>query len=56
MGKKKSVMLMVLLTIVIIALSVVTLFPPISFGVKDWNPVTLQFDLGADLGGGYYAY
>ena len=56
MGKKKSVMLMVLLTIVIIALSVVTLFPPVSFGVKDWNPVTLQFDLGADLGGGYYAY
>lgn len=58
MGKKKSVVLMVLLTIVIAALCAVTLFPPFSIPgtVDKWNPVTLQFDLGADLGGGYYAY
>ncbi len=60
MGKKKSVVLMVLLTIVIVVLSAITLFPsftlPGSGGVKKWNPVTLQYDLGNDLGGGYYAY
>ena len=58
MGKKKSVVLMVLLTIVIVALCAITLFPAFTIpgGVKKWNPVTLQYDLGTDLGGGYYAY
>ena len=58
MGKKKSVVLMVLLTIVIVALCAITLFPAFTVPgtVDKWNPVTLQYDLGADLGGGYYAY
>ena len=58
MGKKKSVVLMVLLTIVIVALCAITLFPAFTIPgtVDKWNPVTLQYDLGADLGGGYYAY
>ena len=58
MGKKKSVVLMVLLTIVIVVLTALTVFPaiPIWGTVKKWNPVVLQYDLGSDLGGGYYAY
>ena len=58
MGKKKSVVLMVLLTIVIVVLTAITVFPafPIPGTVKKWNPVVLQYDLGSDLGGGYYAY
>jgi len=49
---------MVLLTIVIVALCAITLFPAFTVPgtVDKWNPVTLQYDLGADLGGGYYAY
>ena len=58
MGKKKSVVLMVLLTIVIVVLTALTVFPaiPILGTVKKWNPVVLQYDLGSDLGGGYYVY
>ncbi|MBQ8322649.1 MAG: hypothetical protein IJX91_01640 [Clostridia bacterium] len=58
MGKKKSVVLMVLLTIVIVALCALVAFPafPIPNSPDSWNPVALQYDLGADLGGGYYAY
>ena len=58
MGKKKSVVLMVLLTIVIVVLTALTVFPafPIPGTVQKWNPVVLQYDLGSDLGGGYYAY
>ncbi len=58
MGKKKSVVLMVLLTIVIVVLTALTVFPaiPIWGTVQKWNPVVLQYDLGSDLGGGYYAY
>ncbi len=58
MGKKKSVVLMVLLTVVIIVLTALTVFPafPVPGTVQKWNPVVLQYDLGADLGGGYYAY
>ena len=58
MGKKKSVVLMVLLTIVIVALCALVAFPafPIPGTPNKWNPVALQYDLGADLGGGYYAY
>jgi hypothetical protein len=57
MGKKKSVVLMVLLTIVIVVFSVVTLVPFPIFGTpQSFNPTIWQYDLGADLGGGYYAY
>ncbi|MBQ8308358.1 MAG: hypothetical protein IJX96_00835 [Clostridia bacterium] len=58
MGKKKSVVLMVLLTIVIVVLCAITVVPafPVPGTVQKWNPVVLQYDLGADLGGGYYAY
>ena len=70
MGKKKSVVLTVLITIVMVALLVLTAFPsftiPGTEGIKLWNPAVMQFDLGMDLGGkhvadsrvggGYYAY
>ena len=59
MGKKKSVVFMILLTIVIVALCALTAFPAFTLPwnkVKSWNPAVLQYDLGADLGGGYYAY
>ena len=60
MGKKKSVVLMTLITIVIVVLCVITAFPaftlPGTNGVKKWNPAVLQYDLGTDFSGGYYAY
>ncbi len=58
MGKRKSTVLMVLLTIVIVALCALTIFPSFAIPgtVKIWNPAVLQYDEGADLGGGYYAY
>ena len=60
MGKKKSVVLMWLLTIVIAVLCFITAFPtctvPFTDGIKKWNPTVMQYDLGMDLGGGYYAY
>lgn len=58
MGKKKSVVLMILLTIVIVVLTALTVLPafPIPGTVKKWNPAVLQYDFGMDLGGGYYAY
>lgn len=58
MGKKKSVVFMVLLTIVIVALCVLTAIPtfPVPGTVDKWTPAIWQYDLGSDLGGGYYAY
>ena len=58
MGKKKSLVLMVLLTIVIVVLCAITVVPSFTLPgtVKIWNPVVKQYDLGADLDGGYYAY
>ena len=59
MGKKKSVVLMTLITIVIVVLTALTAFPRINDlpnTVKTWNPAVMQYDLGMDLGGGYYAY
>ena len=58
MGKKKSIVLMVLLTIVIVVLCAITVVPSFTLPgtVKIWNPVVKQYDLGADLDGGYYAY
>lgn len=61
MGKKKSVVIMTLLTIVIAALCFITAFPsfrlPWSANKKDsWNPAVLQYDVGRDFGSGYYTY
>ena len=60
MGKKKSVVLIVLISIVMFVLTVITAFPkftiPGTNDVKEWNPAVLQYDLGSDFGGGYYAY
>ena len=62
MGKKKSIVLMVLLTIVIVILCAITVVPSFSLSVlvkdsvKIWNPVVSKYDLGTDLDGGYYAY
>ena len=58
MGNKKSVVFMIFLTIVIAVLCAITAFPAFTVPgtVKKWNPAVLQYDLGADLGGGYYAY
>ncbi len=60
MGKKKSVVLMTLITIVILVLCAIVAFPkvtvPGSGGIKKWNPAALQMDVGADFGGGHYAY
>ena len=56
MGKKKSVALMVFLTIVMIALCGLVLFPSVPVGVKDWKPVVSQYDFSTELDGGYYAY
>ena len=49
---------MVLLTIVIVVLCAITVVPSFTIPgtVKIWNPVVKQYDLGADLDGGYYAY
>ena len=62
MGKKKSVVLITLISIVVAFLCVLTMFP--SFGIPfrvngtyvTWNPVVDQYALSSDLGGGYYTY
>ena len=62
MGKKKSVVLITLISIVITVLCAITLFPSfeIPFRIdgtyKTWNPVVKQYDLGSEFGGGYYTY
>ena len=62
MGKKKSVVLITLISIVVAFLCLLTMFPSFSipFSVdgtyKTWNPVVNQFALSSDLGGGYYTY
>lgn len=61
MGKKKSVVLLTLITIVIVALCVVALVPSFSLSVfkedsvQTWNPVTSIYDKDEVLGGGYVA-
>lgn len=61
MGKKKSVVLLTLITIVIVVLCAVAVFPsfPLSVfkedSVKTWNPVVSLYDLDEELGGGYTA-
>ena len=61
MGKKKSVVLMVIITIILVALTVFSVAPSFWFpwndGLKGWNAVTAEFiDFGSDYEGGYYAY
>ena len=60
MGKKSSVVFISLLTIVIAVLCAIVAFPKVAIpgkgGIKYWNPTVLQYDLGVDLGGGYYTY
>ncbi len=60
MGKKKSVVLMTLITIVILVFCALVAFPvvtvPGSNGIKSWNPIAMHYDLGAEFSGGHYAY
>ncbi len=59
MGKKKSVVLITLITIVVFVLCALVAFPSIpldKLGIKKWNSIALQYDLGAEFEGGYYAY
>ena len=57
MGRKKSVILTVLLAIVILALSVLTFGPKVDIGEADtFHSAIFQYDLSMDLGGGTYAY
>ena len=62
MGKKKSVVLITLISIVVAFLCLLTMFPsfaipfPVDGSYKTWNPVVNQFALSSDLGGGYYTY
>ncbi len=60
MGKKKSVVLMTLITIVLLVLCAVVAFPRVTIpgtnGIKSWNPAAMQYDLGAEFSGGHYAY
>ncbi len=59
MGKKKSVVLMTLITIVLVVLCALVAFPKIPLGkggIKTWNPIAMQYDLGGEFSGGHYAY
>ena len=61
MGKKKSVVLMVIISIVLIALTLFTVCPTFSFpwneGLHGWNGVlATNVDFGSDYKDGYYAY
>lgn len=59
MGKKKSVVLMTLITIVLLVLCAIVAFPSVKLdknGIKKWNPAVLQYDLGSEFSGGHYAY
>ena len=57
MGKKKSVVLLTLLTIVIVALCAMIVVPSFELpflwngAVSNWNPVVKTYDLDANLGG-----
>ena len=61
MGKKKSVVLLTLITIVIVVLCAVAVFPTFHLSVfkkdsvKTWNPVVALYDTDEELGGGYVA-
>lgn len=61
MGKRKSVVLLTLITIVIVVLCCLAVYPSFHLSifkedsVKTWNPVVSLYDLDEDLGGGYLA-
>lgn len=62
MGKKKSVVLLTLITIVIVALCAMIAVPSFDLpflwngAVSVWHPVVDTYDFDEDLGGGYYTY
>ena len=59
MGKKKSVVLMVLITIILVVLCGLVAFPAIPLdneGVDSYNPIVNQYDWSMDLDGGVYTY
>ena len=60
MGKKKSVVLMTLITIVLVVLCALSIVPSFSFpwddGVNGWKSAIGHLQMGADFDGGYYAY
>ena len=60
MGKKKSVVLMTLITVVLVVLCALSIVPSFSFpwndGVNGWKSAVGYLQMGADFEGGYYAY
>ena len=59
MGKKRSVVLITVITIVIAVLCALVCVPSFTFPwnkIKSWNPTFLQYDFGAEFNGGYYTY
>ncbi len=62
MGKKKSVVLLTLITIVIVALCAMIAVPSFDLpflwngAESTWHPVVDAYDFDEDLGGGYYTY
>lgn len=62
MGKKKSVVLLTFITILILAICVVSGMPSFWFSafdkdsIKGWWPAAAQMDLDANLDGGYYTH
>ena len=62
MGKKKSVGVLTLITIVIVALCAMIAVPsfdlpfPVNGAESTWHPVVDTYDFDEDLGGGYYTY
>jgi len=62
MGKKKSVVLLTLITIAIVILCAMIAVPSfdlpfrVNGAMSRWNPVVKTYDFGSDFGGGYYTY
>lgn len=58
MGKKKSVVLITLITIVIAVFCAISAIPSFALknSVKIWTPAAAQYDLATEFGGGYYTH
>ena len=54
MGKGKSVLLIVIVTVVLAGLLFIGFTPSFSVGVQNFRSLLSGVDLGTDLGGGYY--
>ena len=54
MGKGKSVLLIVIVTVVLAGLLFIGFTPSFSVGVQNFKSLLSGVDLGTDLGGGYY--